>query len=54
MKSLLQLAYSARIVQERIVHIGGAIVAGRSISCLHVLLNYLVPYHMASYSAEER
>lgn len=63
MKSLLQLVCSARIAQSalrvsvavgtvlNLINQGGTILAGTGISWLHLLLNYLVPYCVSSYSA---
>jgi len=63
MKSFLQIACSARIVQNalrvgvvvgtvlNLINQEGAILAGNDISWFHLLLNYLVPYCVASYSA---
>lgn len=63
MKSFLQLACSARIVRSALrvalvvgtvlnaINHGSAILAGNNIAWFHLLLNYLVPYCVASYSA---
>lgn len=63
MKSLLQLVCSARIVQSalrvaavvgtllNVINQGGTILAGNDISWFHLMLNYAVPYAVASYSA---
>jgi magnesium-transporting ATPase (P-type) len=64
-KSLLQLILSPRIVQNalrvamvvgtilNLINQGGSILAGTGISWFHLLLNYLVPYCVASYSAAQ-
>jgi hypothetical protein len=63
MKTFLQLACSARIAQSALrvalvvgtvlnaINQGGAILAGNSIVWFHLLMNYFVPYCVASYSA---
>lgn len=63
MKSLLQMACSARIAKSalrvsvavgtvlNLINQGSAILAGTGIFWFHLLLNYLVPYCVASYSA---
>ena len=63
MKSYLRLVCSARIAQSalrvallvgtvlNLINQGGAIVAGSGIAWFHLLLNYLVPYCVASHSA---
>ncbi len=63
MKAFLQLVCSARIVQSalriafvvgtvlNLINQGGAILAGHDVDWFHLLLNYLVPYYVASYSA---
>lgn len=63
MKSLLQLTCSARIVHSalrvaalvgtllNVINQGGTILTGDEISWFHLLLNYVVPYCVASYSA---
>jgi len=63
MWQLLQLACSRRIVVNAIkialfvgtvlnvINQGSTFLAGSGISWTHVLLNYLVPYSVASYSA---
>lgn len=63
MKSLLEMACSARIAKSalrvsaavgtvlNLINQGSAILAGTGISWFHLLLNYLVPYCVASYSA---
>lgn len=63
MRSLFQVACSGRIVKNslrialvvgsilNLVNQGSAILAGTGISWIHVSLNYLVPYCVASYSA---
>lgn len=63
MKSLLQLACSARIVRSalwvaavvgtllNVINQGGVILTGNDISWFHLLLNYVVPYCVATYSA---
>lgn len=63
MKSYLQLVCSARIAQSalrvalvvgtilNLLNQGGAILTLHGISWFHLLLNYLVPYCVASYSA---
>lgn len=63
MKYFLQTLCSARIAQNALrialvvgtvlnaINQGGAILAGHSIVWLHVILNYLVLYCVASYSA---
>lgn len=63
MKSLLQLACSPRIVKGALrvalvvgtvlngINQGGAILAGHGAAWFHLMLNYLVPFCVASYSA---
>lgn len=63
MKSFLILVCSARIALSALrvalvvgtvlnaINQGGAILAGNDIAWFHLLLNYLVPYCVASYSA---
>lgn len=63
MKALLQLACSARIARSalpiaflvgtvlNLVNQGEIILAGDAVDWLRLLLNYLVPYCVASYSA---
>lgn len=63
MKELLHTALTRRIVSNalrvslvvgtvlNVINQGGALLAGSGISWPHVLLNYLVPYCVASYSA---
>jgi hypothetical protein len=63
MRSLFQVACSGKIVKNslrialvvgsilNLVNQGSAILAGTGISWIHVSLNYLVPYCVASYSA---
>lgn len=63
MRSLVQVACSGKIVKNslrialvvgsilNLVNQGSAILAGTGISWIHVSLNYLVPYCVASYSA---
>lgn len=63
MRSLFQVACSGKIVKNslrialvvgsilNLVNQGSAILAGAGISWIHVSLNYLVPYCVASYSA---
>ncbi|ABD69334.1 conserved hypothetical protein [Rhodoferax ferrireducens T118] len=63
MRSLFQFACSGKIVKNslriavvvgsilNLVNQGSAILAGTGISWVHVSLNYLVPYCVASYSA---
>lgn len=63
MKTFLQIVCSVRIAQSalrialvvgtvlNLVNQGGAILIGIGISWFHLLLNYLVPYCVASYSA---
>lgn len=63
MRRLFQVACSRRIVINslriavvvgtvlNLVNQGEAIIAGAGISWLHLLLNYAVPYCVASYSA---
>lgn len=63
MKSLWQALGSARIVRNalrvalvvgtllNVINQGGAIWSGLAIDWFHVLLNFLVPYCVASYSA---
>lgn len=63
MKSFLRIVCSARIAQSawrvalvvgtalNLINQGGAILVGIGISWFHLLLNYLVPYCVASYSA---
>lgn len=63
MKSLLRLACSARIAQSalrvslvvgtalNLINQGGALLAGNDIEWFHLVLNYLIPYSVASYSA---
>lgn len=63
MRRLFQVACCRRIVINslriavvvgsvlNLVNQGGTIIAGAGISWLHVLLNYAVPYCVASYSA---
>ncbi len=63
MKSFLQLVCSARIAQSALrvalvvgtvlnaINQGAAILHGNSVAWFHLLLNYLVPYCVASYSA---
>lgn len=63
MRQLLQVACSRRIVINalkialvvgtvlNIINQGNAIAANAGVSWIHVLLNYLVPYLVASYSA---
>ncbi|MBA3058343.1 MAG: nitrate/nitrite transporter NrtS [Gammaproteobacteria bacterium] len=63
MRRLLQVACSRRIVIDalkialvvgtvlNIINQGNSIVANTGVSWTHVLLNYLVPYSVASYSA---
>ena len=63
MRALLRIACSRRIVMNalriallvgsvlNLVNQGGAILAGSGVSWLHLVLNYAVPYCVASYSA---
>lgn len=63
MRALLRTACSRRIVMNalriallvgtvlNLVNQGGAIISGTGISWLHLVLNYAVPYCVASYSA---
>ncbi|NMM27771.1 MAG: nitrate/nitrite transporter NrtS [Glaciimonas sp.] len=63
MKSLLRIACSARIAHSalrvalvvgtvlNLVNQSGVILVGIGISWFHLLLNYFVPYCVASYSA---
>lgn len=63
MRTLFQVACSGKIVKNslrialvvgtvlNLVNQGSAILAGTGISWMHVALNYLVPYCVASYSA---
>ena len=63
MRTLLQTACSGKIVKNslrialvvgsilNLVNQGGAILAATGISWVHLALNYLVPYCVASYSA---
>lgn len=63
MRTLFQVAYSGSIVKHsmrialvvgsilNLVNQGSAILEGTDISWLHVVLNYVVPYCVASYSA---
>jgi len=63
MMSWLQLACSPRMAKSALrvavvvgtvlngVNQGGALLAGHGIAWFHVLLNYLVPFCVASYSA---
>ncbi|NCN71137.1 MAG: hypothetical protein GW907_08325 [Betaproteobacteria bacterium] len=63
MRTILQIACSGKVVQNslrialvvgtvlNLVNQGEAILAGAAISWLHIVLNYLVPYCVASYSA---
>lgn len=63
MKALLQRACCARMVKDALrvalvvgtvlngVNQGGAILAGHGIAWFQLLLNYLVPFCVASYSA---
>ena len=63
MKSYLRLVCSARIARSalhvalvvgtvlNLINQGGAILAGNGIAWFHLLLNYLVPYCVAGYSA---
>ncbi|HCY64404.1 MAG TPA: hypothetical protein DHV59_16575 [Oxalobacteraceae bacterium] len=63
MKPFLQVIFSARIAQNAVrvalvvgtvlnaINQGGAIISGKTVLWLHVALNYLVPYCVASYSA---
>lgn len=63
MRSLLQIACSAKIIKAslrialvvgsvlNLVNQGSAILAGSGIAWIHIALNYLVPYCVASYSA---
>lgn len=63
MRSFLQAACSRRIVMSalrialvvgsvlNIVNQGETLLAGGRLSWIHLLLNYLVPYSVASYSA---
>lgn len=63
MKQLLRAALSRRVAANafrialvvgsalNLINQGGAIFAGSGVSWFHVLLNYVVPYCVASYSA---
>lgn len=63
MKAFLRCVCSARIAQSALrvalvvgtvlnaINQGSALLAGSHIHWLHLLLNYLVPYCVASYSA---
>ncbi|CAM5369367.1 nitrate/nitrite transporter NrtS [Eoetvoesiella caeni] len=63
MKSFLRLFFSARIAISalrvslvvgtalNVINQGEHILAGNNIAWFHLLLNYLVPYCVASYSA---
>ncbi len=63
MRTLFQTACSGKIVKNslrialvvgsilNLVNQGDAILAGTGVSWIHVALNYLVPYCVASYSA---
>ncbi|MBC3884066.1 nitrate/nitrite transporter NrtS [Undibacterium griseum] len=63
MKDFLQLACSAGIARSalrvalvvgtalNVINQGGDILVGDNIAWFHLLLNYLVPYCVASYSA---
>jgi len=63
MRALLRIAFSRRIVMNalriallvgsvlNLVNQGEAILAGSGVSWLHLVLNYAVPYCVASYSA---
>ena len=63
MRTLFQVAYSGPIVKNsmrialmvgsilNLVNQGSAILEGTDISWLHGVLNYVVPYCVASYSA---
>ena len=63
MRTLFQIACTGKIVKNslriavvvgsvlNLVNQGEAILAGAAISWLHIVLNYLVPYCVASYSA---
>lgn len=63
MKSFLRGIFSARIAQNAVriaqvvgtvlnaINQGSAIISGKSVVWFNVLLNYLVPYCVASYSA---
>lgn len=63
MRKLFRAARSRRIVRNalgvalvvgsalNLINQGGAWLAGSGISWVHLLLNYLVPYSVASYSA---
>lgn len=66
MRRLFQVACSRKIVINslriavvvgsvlNLVNQGGTIIAGAGISWLHLLLNYAVPYCVASYSAARK
>ncbi|MHB1676193.1 MAG: nitrate/nitrite transporter NrtS [Sulfuriferula sp.] len=63
MKYFLQIVCSVRIVQNslrialvvgtvlNLINQGGSILTGKGISWFNLLLNYFVPYCVASYSA---
>ena len=63
MKDLLRAALSRRIASSalcislvvgtvlNLINQGGSILSGSGVSWLHLLLNYLVPYCVATYSA---
>ncbi|MDD5336492.1 MAG: nitrate/nitrite transporter NrtS [Rhodoferax sp.] len=63
MRALFRIACSRRIVANalriallvgtvlNLVNQGGAIISGSGVSWLHLVLNYAVPYCVASYSA---
>jgi hypothetical protein len=65
MRTLFQAACSGKIVKNslrialmvgsilNLVNQGSAILAGTGISWIHVALNYVVPYCVASYSASK-
>ncbi len=63
MRSLFQVACSRKIVRNalrvslvvgtvlNVINQSGSVMSGSGISWFHLLLNYLVPYCVASYSA---